>query len=84
MPIYEMMKVFDCQWNPGMPPDVQKAFFALHEVGNDVYVSYDVDGEQYDADDPDNPVDRNRKIVDKWLVENGAEDGETVLIKHWW
>jgi len=93
---YQTMKVFDCQWDPGMPEDVRRVFFKLTEVGNDVYVSWTVqeDGSCDDIDGDDDFAEyvKNRKIVDTWLIENGAErrsekspyNGETVIIKHWW
>lgn len=89
-PIYKTMKVFDCQWNPGMPEDVRAAFFSFYECGNDAYVTWTVqEGDtEYDSDTESSV---NRRLVDKWLIENGAEprqdgkfNGETVLINHWW
>jgi hypothetical protein len=71
MPGYKLLKVFDCQ---DMPDGVRDAFFGYHEKGNDIYISHYV-GEDY----PD-----NYKPVDDWLKENGAVDGEAVLINHWW
>jgi len=82
------MKVFDCQ--SGMSDEVKKAFFSFYECGNDVYVTWTVqeDDTEYDGDDE---FAVNRRLVDAWLMENGAEgraedkyNGETVLINHWW
>ena len=99
-PIYRTMKVFDCQWDPGMPDDVKDAFFEIYEhAGTDVFVEHEIANERFST--AENPIaglaDENsewaqRKILlDKWLIENGAEgpkdddsSGETVLIKHWW
>jgi hypothetical protein len=89
---YQTMKVFDCQWDPGMPKDVKKAFFEITETGNDVYVSWTVQADGSYSDDDTDEITKNLKLVDNWLIENGAEgrseqspyDGETVLIKHWW
>jgi hypothetical protein len=92
-PIYRVMKVFDSQWYPGMPKDVKEAFFDLFRdrcTGNDVYVEWTVhdDDSEYD---PDNEWGAKKRLVDNWLIANGAEDrqegkfnGETIIIKHWW
>lgn len=92
-PIYKIRKVFDSQWDPGMPDDVKEAFFEKYRdscVGNDSFVEWIVhEGDTgYDSDE-DWCV--KRRLVDAWLIANGAEDrkpgeydGETVLIKHWW
>ncbi len=90
--IYKIMKVFDCQWNPGMPKDVKKAFFDVcksRNYGNDVWISWTINDEAFD--DEDSEWAKNKRKVDSWLIENGAEpainkntEGETVLIKHWW
>lgn len=92
-PIYKTVKVFDCQWDPGMPDDVKEAFFDFHRdpfVGNDVYVDWTVHEDDTGYDD-DNEWAIKRRLVDSWLLANGAEGrkegeyhGETVLIKHWW
>lgn len=91
-PIYKVMKVFDCQWDPGMPQEVKDAFFSLHECGNDVYVDWEVqwDDRNYFTSQEDWAV--KRRLIDDWLMANGATGrtpespyhGETVLIKHWW
>ncbi len=92
-PIYKLRKVFDCQWHPGMPDDVKDAFFAAYQdspVGNDTFVEWTVheDDTDYDSDEESHV---QRRLVDAWLIANGAEDrkpgeyeGEIVLIKHWW
>jgi|WetSurMetagenome_2_1015567.scaffolds.fasta_scaffold615964_2 hypothetical protein len=88
---YKMMKVFDCQWNPGMPKDVKESFFRIFEDNrsNDVVVEYTIHGENFE--DEDDEWAQDHKKLDAWLIENGAmpaphddEEGETVLIKHWW
>jgi len=90
---YKMMKVFDCQWDPGMPEDVKEAFFLIkssgNPVGNDVYVTWDIQSERFEDENDEWAI--NKKKVDNWLIENGADpapnnksSGETVLIKHWW
>ena len=88
---YKLMKVFNCQWDPGMPDDVKDAFFSFYECGNDVYVTWTVQDDDTGYDDND-PRSVSRRLVDDWLIDNGAVGrtpespyhGETVLIKHWW
>ncbi len=86
---YEVMKVFDCQWDPGMPDDVKEAFFSFYECGNDTYVQWSIHDEKFEDENSKRAL--NKKKVDAWLIANGAnppphddEEGETVLIKHWW
>jgi hypothetical protein len=62
------MKVFDCQ---KMPDEVRKEFFAEWDKGNDTYVEWDLE------ELPDGRVAA-------WLIENGAEKDEEVLVSHWW
>jgi len=96
---FKKMKVFDCQWDPGMPEDVRKAFFSYYECGNDVYVEWTIHDERFSTKErPDRHLEDensehalNKKKVDAWLIEHGANpaknedsEGETVLIKHWW
>lgn len=75
---YEMMKVFDCQ---DMPEDVQEVFFKTcgspsFTGGNDCAVKDWV--EKPGTYEPD------RGKYHEWLVANGAEYGETVIILYWW
>lgn len=95
MQAYKIMKVFDCWSEPGMPDNVRSAFFDLHKdppIGNDVYVEWTVEWDDtgYNSD---NEFATKRRLVDQWLIENGAHgrdlsqdkyNGETVIIKHWW
>lgn len=80
--MYEMMKVFDCQ---KMPDDVRHKFFEQTEGhGNSCYVSWWPTSAQYQEDDgtwQDNPDDT---IVDGWLLANGAELDEKVIVRHSW
>jgi hypothetical protein len=73
---FKMMKVFDCQ---DMPAKIQKAFFASEEASNDSYVSICLE----DFDPEDKPTANHVKVFN-WLLENGAEKGETVIVAHWW
>jgi hypothetical protein len=87
-PIYNVMKVFDCQWDPGMPEDVKDAFFKFvretSDAGNDIYINWEIN-----CDVSDELLSLQKK-VDDWLIANGTspgsegEEGETVLIHHWW
>jgi len=75
---YKVKKVFVCQ--TGMPGKVKKDFFDCNEYlspGNDTYVDWIV------QDQEKNNVEE-RKLVDDWLIANGAVSGEIVIIKHWW
>lgn len=81
-PQFTMKKVFDCQ---DMPKEIKRAFFEYMEKGNDCYVALFIE-EDLEEDElgeiPFFSKEYNRLI--KWLLENGAEDGEEVLIRHWW
>jgi len=96
---FKTMKVFDCQWDPGMPDDVKEAFFSFYEKENDVIVEWTIHDERFSTkENPDRKLydehsehALNKKKVDAWLIEHGAKpapnedsEGETVLIKHWW
>ena len=89
---YTTIKVFDCT---DMPKDVHDAFFNINDdVGNDCYVDYYIQSEVFDPNDDWYNKETHDQILllDKWLVENGADEpppieddeGEHVLIKHWW
>jgi hypothetical protein len=90
----KLMKVFDCT---DMPDNIRKAFFKAMEggnsVGNDVYVDwYNLEEHEYLIKDLENKdFDlygeehiSNAVLVNTWLLENGANIGEEVIIKHWW
>jgi len=73
--MYKLQKVFDCQ---DMPEDIRKEFFNLWDnYGNDCYLSYII-GE---LNSPNSSLSLN---IDKWLIDNGATNGEEVIINHWW
>ena len=66
--LYKLLKVFDCQQ---MPEDIKYQFFdATSDYLNDVYLEW-----YWEEMNPE---------VDKWLLENGANPNEQVLIKRWW
>ena len=80
--IMKLQKVFDCY---DMPNDVMKVFFEETEGegnrGNDVYVSWDINGDWRDEDgDTD-----NEKLIDDWFFKNGVvkEDKEIIVQRHW-
>lgn len=52
-----------------MPDDVRRAFFNYHDAGNDCHVSH--------------TVEAGTKVGD-YLIEEGFEDGDDLIIKHWW
>ena len=92
-PIYQVMKVFGCQWDPGMPEDVKRSFFRIFDTcpGNDVFVSYEIGDTKISEEDKKCQWAQDIIRLDKWLTDNGAKgpiddhhSGETVLIKHWW
>lgn len=91
-PIYKTMKVFDSQWNPGMPEDVKRGFFRIFmdRAHNDVFVEYSINGEVFSPEDEKTEWCQDKIRLDAWLVENGADpggpgvSGETAIIKHWW
>jgi hypothetical protein len=72
----KLVKVFD---RFDMPKDIQKKFENTYKEdtnilpSNDSYVDYDLDGD-YIAD----------KDVTEWLLNNGANKGDKVLIRWWW
>lgn len=94
------MKIFDCQWDPGMPDDIKRVFFSFFpETRNDSYVEWTIQDERFSSAENSIPycADENsehalnKKKIDAWLIEHGANpaenensEGETVLIKHWW
>ena len=80
---YEVKKVYDCQ---DMPDKVMRSFFDSTDCGNDVYVDWTVGGhEEYETEEEyEENRDDDFKAVDKWLIKNGAEGDEEVIIKHWW
>lgn len=83
-----MMKVFDIQ-SPRAPEDVWNVsntlYVELWGNGNDSYYELKVVAEP-DADEHGGgyaTVDELQKLMD-WLRSQDAENGETVLVKHWW
>jgi len=81
-----MMPVYDCQ---KMPDKVRQAFYELTEsAGNDCYVSHFIgDALEEEKNDPgshDKKVIEQYKVLEEWLIANGATIGEHVLINHWW
>lgn len=75
--MFKKMKVFDCQ---SMPDKVRKeVFFKCEGTSNDCYVSWTV--QPYYTEDGRN---EDYCKVDEWLLQNGADTDEVVLINHWW
>lgn len=71
---YKIRKIFDCQ---DMPEDLRKSFFRLWDMGNNSFTEWIVGDSIYEEDDPSIQIE-------KWLIENGAEEGEEVCIHYWW
>ncbi len=65
---FKLMKVFDCLT---MPESVCDEFYLQAEKGNDCYVSYHID-------------ERGEDNISDWLLDNGGEEEEVVIIKHHW
>lgn len=84
---FKIMKVFDCQ---DMPEDIRRVFFDAHEERNDSYVLWTLETAGINDTDTDKDYDADHKLIDQWLIDNGAKpgepgrSGETVLINHWW
>lgn len=86
MPKYKLLKVFNCQQMPG---DIRDIYFEEandpESHGNDCYIDWYIEH-------PSDPhISENKKIINQWLVDNGADaaldensSGEKVLIRHWW
>ena len=67
--MFKLRKVFDCQ---DMPEEIKQNFFErYHRSSNDVFIDFFI------CDIKENPVMQ-------WLVDNGAEKDEMILIKYWW
>ena len=71
---YETMKVFD---SSDLPGDVYEWIADYLEVSNGIYRSWWVPNEL-------SVVKSYRNDVNNWLLENGAELNEQVLIKFSW
>lgn len=80
--MYETIKVFDCQQ---MPDNVRTVFFEQTDgPGNDCYISWWPQSPTYVEDDGSIATNDDHTIVDTWLVANGADVHEKVIIKHYW
>lgn len=80
----KLMKVFDsrCPMMPGPVWDTSHTLsIEYHGNGNDSYYSLDMSGEE----DGGGYVSMSQIVaLQDWCRNLGAEDGETVLIYHWW
>lgn len=71
-------KLYDCQQ---MPEEIKQEFFLMTEdYSPNVYVGWDV----LPASTGDRDIDTATHRVNRWLRQHGANEGEAVLIKHWW
>lgn len=77
-----MQKVFDAQ---EMPDDIKHCVFQWNkECGyqNDNYSYFN--WRVNEIEEYDNRTNELRSTIDTWLLENGAEDKENILISFWW
>ena len=65
---FKLMKVFDCI---DMQDGVREEFYLYAQAGNDCYINYRVNGQGINS-------------VSDWLLDNGCEPNEMVIIRHWW
>lgn len=76
---YKLVKQFDCQ---DMPNDVSRCFFEETQgAGNDCLVKWYFGKEDIEDNSEFSP---GRASIDNWLLENGAEPGDNIVISHWW
>jgi hypothetical protein len=73
---YRVMKVFDCQ---EMPDDIRKMFFDVSVALNDSYVEYLIEDPRWESEWSASYI-----AINNWLIANGAELNEKVIISHWW
>ena len=89
---FNMVKVVDPHKN--MPRDIASALLEGYQqnddmMHNDSFLWWTVGNYQYvtedlDSDELDGPGDRELKLVDDWMLENGFKKDEEVLILYWW
>ena len=87
---YKTMKVFDSCLPPGNMPDyvyeVSRTLNSdLWSHGNDSYYPFEIVAKPKGEEQGLGWIsDEEACILTDWLREQGAEVGETVLVKHWW
>jgi len=72
-------KVFDCQ---DMPKETKEALNDFCQQDNDTYVDWNIGKHHNEQDMEEQKLSATK--VDKWLLENGADEEENVLISYWW
>ncbi len=72
---YKLRKVFDCN---DMPQSVRYALSENSHLYNGSFISFDV---YKNEDYSEQPFDLE---VNSWLLENGAEVSDIVVIHYWW
>ena len=89
--MFKLMKVFDsCRpIKDKMPQDVYNVSHTLNNElwnnGNDSYYPFDIVERPTGEEEGIGWItDAEAKLLTDWLRAQGAEVGETVLIKHWW
>lgn len=88
---YKTMKVFDtCGRGDGrMPQDAYEVAgilnSELHNNGNDSYFPFEIVAKPDEKEHGYGYVTtKELQLLTDWLIEQGAEIGETVLINLWW
>jgi hypothetical protein len=89
---FDTVKVVDPHSN--MPKDIKEKFFdgmrAYSDMmNNDSFHWWTVGEYQYvtdemDDDELETPGDRDLKLVDDWMLDNGFKKKERVLVLYWW
>lgn len=71
-----------------MPEEIKKAFFdgvRDYDMPNNSYIDWKVGSYQIiDEDYNTFPEDTLLEKVDDWLLENGFDKNESIMILHWW
>lgn len=80
-PIFTLTKVICPHEN--MPEEIREAWFQgleEWEMGNNQFVSWMVGS----SSDFEGQAFKDTKKVDDWLLDNGFEENENVMILYWW
>lgn len=80
---FKVMKVFD--WSK-MPSQLGYDFCEIAEAGNDSYAHWFVGKRAEDAERYKYDEDKieTYKAIDSWLIDQGAENNERVLVSVCW
>lgn len=75
---FKLMKVFDCQ---DMPHDLMERFGEIYECHNGSYNLHRMKAVRLLSCEDRKDFD---KLLNQWLIENGADSEEDVLISYGW